>query len=68
MSIFLSAYGVTTDGQTTFINASNCTLRYKPQQQPIVFDFPIPAGHSKAELDLLPQNNLSDEVTSKTSS
>lgn len=30
--------GVTTDGQTTFINASMCTLRYKPEQYPVVFE------------------------------
>ena len=57
--IVFPAYGVTTDDQTTFINASNCTLRYKPKQPPIVFDFPIPEGHSKAELDTFPRNNLS---------
>lgn len=54
------AYGMTTDGQTTFINGSNCTLRYKPQNPPIVFDFPIPEGHSKAELDELPVNNINE--------
>ncbi|CAG5127500.1 unnamed protein product, partial [Candidula unifasciata] len=51
-------YGVTTDGQTTFINGSNCTLRYKPDNRPIVFDFPIPDGHLKSELYQLPVNNL----------
>jgi hypothetical protein len=35
-------YGVTTDGHTKFINASTCTLRYKPVNPPIVFDIPIP--------------------------
>ncbi|XP_005105670.1 metallophosphoesterase MPPED2 [Aplysia californica] len=53
------AYGVTSDDQTTFINASNCTLRYKPLQLPIVFDYPVPDGHSKSELDNFPKNNLS---------
>ncbi|GFS02309.1 metallophosphoesterase domain-containing protein 1 [Elysia marginata] len=53
-------YGITTDGHTTFINGSNCTLRYKPQNPPIVFDFPIPEGHSKAELGDLPLNNLDE--------
>ncbi|KAI8778427.1 metallophosphoesterase mpped2 [Biomphalaria glabrata] len=51
-------YGITTDGQTTFINGSNCTLRYKLENKPIVFDFPIPEGHTKSELDCLPVNNL----------
>ncbi|XP_060573835.1 metallophosphoesterase MPPED2-like [Ruditapes philippinarum] len=43
-------YGVTTDGHTTYINASTCTLRYKPDHEPIVFDIPIPEGHEKDEL------------------
>ena len=56
--LFSTAYGMTTDGHTTYINGSNCTLRYKPHNAPIVFDFPIPEGHSKDELDQLPVNNL----------
>ncbi|BFZ06234.1 hypothetical protein BsWGS_09273 [Bradybaena similaris] len=55
-------YGVTTDGQTIFINGSNCTLRYKPNNKPIVFDFPIPEGHLKTELCDLPANNLHHEL------
>lgn len=43
-------YGVTSDGYTTFINASICTRRYLPTNAPIVFDFIIPEGHSKEEL------------------
>nr|XP_011452355.2 metallophosphoesterase MPPED2 isoform X2 [Crassostrea gigas] len=43
-------YGVTSDGYTTFINASTCTRRYLPTNAPIVFDFIIPEGHSKEEL------------------
>eukprot|EP00292_Cryptomonas_paramecium_P011834 CAMPEP_0113690986 /NCGR_PEP_ID=MMETSP0038_2-20120614/18144_1 /TAXON_ID=2898 /ORGANISM="Cryptomonas paramecium" /LENGTH=297 /DNA_ID=CAMNT_0000612469 /DNA_START=64 /DNA_END=957 /DNA_ORIENTATION=+ /assembly_acc=CAM_ASM_000170 len=31
-------YGVTTDGTTTFVNPSICDLRYRPLQNPIVFD------------------------------
>ena len=46
----LTGYGITTDGRTQFINASTCTLRYKPVNPPIVFDFPVPEGHSKDEL------------------
>jgi len=34
------AYGVTTDGVTTFINASTRTSKYKPSNPPIVFDAP----------------------------
>jgi len=33
-------YGATTNGITTFINASTCTLGYKPTHGPIVFDLP----------------------------
>eukprot|EP00164_Ancoracysta_twista_P000877 GFYU01001153.1.p1 GENE.GFYU01001153.1~~GFYU01001153.1.p1 ORF type:complete len:288 (-),score=8.49 GFYU01001153.1:384-1199(-) len=33
-------YGVTTDGKTRYINASTCTLRYRPTNPPIVFDLP----------------------------
>jgi hypothetical protein len=33
-------YGVWTDGTTTYVNASTCTLRYKPDNKPIVFDLP----------------------------
>ncbi|XP_013381694.1 metallophosphoesterase MPPED2 [Lingula anatina] len=40
-------YGVTTDGTTTFINASTCTLRYKPTNPPILFDLPLPEGYTK---------------------
>ncbi|XP_048238350.1 metallophosphoesterase domain-containing protein 1-like [Haliotis rufescens] len=43
-------YGLTTDGITTFINASMCTLRYRPTNPAIVIDVPVPEGHSKEEL------------------
>jgi Icc-related predicted phosphoesterase len=32
------AYGVTQEGQTTCVNASICTLQYRPTQLPIVID------------------------------
>lgn len=51
-------YGITTDEKTIFINGSNCTINYKPKNKPIVFDYTIPEGHSKSELDNLPLNNL----------
>lgn len=35
------AYGISHNEHTVFINASNCTLRYKPDNLPIVFDLPI---------------------------
>ncbi|KAK6183028.1 hypothetical protein SNE40_010582 [Patella caerulea] len=43
-------YGIRTDGQTIFINAANCTKSYRPINRPIVFDYNLPEGHSKAEL------------------
>lgn len=33
-------YGVTTDGTTTFVNASTCTLQYQADNKPLVFDVP----------------------------
>eukprot|EP00276_Gloeochaete_wittrockiana_P005706 CAMPEP_0184657840 /NCGR_PEP_ID=MMETSP0308-20130426/21993_1 /TAXON_ID=38269 /ORGANISM="Gloeochaete witrockiana, Strain SAG 46.84" /LENGTH=256 /DNA_ID=CAMNT_0027096159 /DNA_START=172 /DNA_END=942 /DNA_ORIENTATION=+ len=32
-------YGTVTKDGTTFINASTCTLRYRPEHAPVVFDF-----------------------------
>ena len=46
---------MTTDGYTYYINASTCNLRYHPVQRPIVFDIPIPEGHSKEELANIPE-------------
>jgi len=33
-------YGATTNGTTTFIQASTCTYDYKPTNPPILFDLP----------------------------
>lgn len=33
-------YGITTDGVTTFVNASSVTIQYHPSHPPIVFDLP----------------------------
>lgn len=35
------AYGFYSDGVTSYINASNCTLRYQPTNPALVFDLPI---------------------------
>lgn len=32
------AYGVTREGETTFVNASSCTLDYQAQNPPVVFE------------------------------
>lgn len=34
------AYGIQKEGETTFINASTCTLSYRPNNKPIVFTLP----------------------------
>lgn len=34
-------YGITTDGHTQFVNASICTIRYRPDNPPIIFDLPV---------------------------
>ena len=36
------AYGVTTDGHTQYVNASTCTLKYKPINPPVILDIPDP--------------------------
>ena len=35
------AYGMEKHGDITYINASTCTLRYKPSNKPIVFELPV---------------------------
>ncbi|KAL5010175.1 hypothetical protein ScPMuIL_012480 [Solemya velum] len=46
-------YGIKTDGYTVYINASTCTRFNKPLNPPIVFDFPLPDGHTKDENPLI---------------
>ena len=38
-------FGVTTDGTTTYMNASTCTQRYKADNPPLVFDVPLKSAH-----------------------
>lgn len=40
-------HGTTTDGETMFVNAAICDVRYRPVNEPIIFDVPLPAGVSK---------------------
>lgn len=35
-------HGITTDGNTFFVNAATCDLQYKPSYAPIVIDLPLP--------------------------
>lgn len=50
VAVLITGYGIASDGRTTFINSSSCTVTYTPSNIPIVFDVPIPKGHSKDEL------------------
>lgn len=38
--LYSVGYGITTDGVTTFVNASSVTIQYQPSHPPIVFDLP----------------------------
>jgi len=40
-------HGVTTNGTTTFINASMLDHKLRAEYDPIIFDLPLPAGYSK---------------------
>lgn len=42
-------YGVTTNGTTTFINASTCDKNYNARNEPIVFDLPRRTGKRNVE-------------------
>ncbi|XP_069142469.1 metallophosphoesterase MPPED2-like [Argopecten irradians] len=46
-------YGMSTDGDTVFINAATCTTQYRPTNPAIVFDIPLPDGHTKDEAPIL---------------
>lgn len=41
-------YGVTSDGEIIYINASTCDFNYLPRNPPVVFDITLPAGMQKA--------------------
>jgi len=38
-----------TDGTTTYINASTCSLKYEPTNLPIIFDLELPENVSKKD-------------------
>lgn len=42
-------HGVTTNGVTTFINASICDHKLNVDYDPIIFDLPLPFGRTKNE-------------------
>jgi len=51
MSRDVVGFGMTTDGVTTFVNASSVNRLYKPVNRPIIFDLPLPPGVTKTEPD-----------------
>ncbi len=42
-------HGATTNGTTTFINASICDHKLRSAYDPIIFDLPLPVGTTKAD-------------------
>ncbi len=48
MNSTVLGYGQTSDGITTYINASTCTSNYQAVQKPIVFDYELPPGVLKS--------------------
>lgn len=42
LSNYYPGYGMMTDGTTTFVNASACTVNFLPMNAPIVIDLPNP--------------------------
>ncbi|XP_067946431.1 metallophosphoesterase MPPED2-like [Watersipora subatra] len=43
-------YGLYTDGTTLYANASTCNINYKPINNPICIDLPLPEGFSKEDV------------------
>ncbi|XP_023349871.1 metallophosphoesterase domain-containing protein 1 [Eurytemora carolleeae] len=41
-------YGIRSDGQVVYVNASTCDINYIPCNPPIVFDINLPAGQTKS--------------------
>ncbi|KAK7115946.1 UPF0046 protein C25E10.12-like [Littorina saxatilis] len=53
-----SGYGMWTNKTTTFINSSVCSNKYKPDNDPIVFDLPLPKGYSRSDFAELSTEKL----------
>lgn len=48
LKIFLIIdYGAWSDGNTTYINASTCSQKMKPENPPFIFDLDLPEGVTK---------------------
>lgn len=57
------AAGVTTDGQTLYVNASTCTAKYEPTNPPVVLDI-LPADEAAGRLraEVIRQQDVVDAV------
>ena len=53
-----AGYGMWTNKRTTFINASVCSSKFKPDHDPIVFDFPLPKGFQHEDFARLSTDTL----------
>jgi Icc-related predicted phosphoesterase len=53
-------HGATSNGYTTFVNAAICDHKLRVDHGPIIFDIPVPYGHSKTESE----QSISDTTSS----
>uniref|UniRef100_A0A914P9D5 Uncharacterized protein n=2 Tax=Panagrolaimus TaxID=55784 RepID=A0A914P9D5_9BILA len=53
-------HGATSNGYTTFVNAAICDHKLRIDHGPIIFDIPVPYGHSKTESE----QSISDTTSS----
>ena len=45
----LLGYGLSSDGTTTFINASTCSIMYRAVHKPVVFDIKVNEKTTKSD-------------------
>ena len=57
---FVSDYGVTTDHQTVYVNASTCNLQYRPLNYPVYFDMVKVSQEMDLEQKAKPEWSLKD--------
>lgn len=53
-----NGYGMWTNKRTTFINCAICGDHYKLDNEPIVFDFPLPKGFSQSDFENVTTESL----------
>ena len=56
------SYGVSSNGVTTFINASTCNSDYDPINKPVVFDIPVRAKKKSKFLTYLEKFSMSSRI------